>query len=106
MRLGLPPHSRDLGCLERQLSWWWGWPLCHSKLFASSDVVFLTFSYALSESLSTRGIVLPWVYLYKVLVFDGTSALCGSSPWTVEDFMDYDWVREKQHTFGRAIIGG
>lgn len=38
----------------------------------------------------------PWVWQScradKVLVFDLSSALCSNSPWTVRDFMGYDWV--------------
>jgi Protein of unknown function (DUF5672) len=49
------------------------------------------------DALSKRQILLsPWLWQNlhadKVLVFDLSSALCGNSPWTVRDFMDYDWV--------------
>ena len=35
-----------------------------------------------------------------MLVFDGSSALCGSSPWTVEDFTEFDWV-----SVTRTLVG-
>ena len=49
------------------------------------------------DSLDRRELLLsPWLWSScledKVLVFDGTSALCGNSPYTVLDFVEFDWV--------------
>jgi hypothetical protein len=28
----------------------------------------------------------------KVLVYGGNSAICSNSPYTLEDFIDFDWI--------------